>query len=251
MPRPDEPAERIPDPSTSDKPHQLATATCEMAHWTRHAQPARRGGRKPRTPTGWRNEPPTLHWMSRADGRPPPQGTKPAHARTTMGFSLRANWLQLPLSTKSVGSEGTIVAPRGFWGDCKEVGRPDAVCLRFQNHLEERLLDQAHARASYTPPFWGHSRSIPQGMIFDVQPLVKSLFCPIRPPPMDFLILRPLSPKTGQHFFEGVGWGGGGSKVFAQKAPSSGEADRYQTTAGGMVTQPTQSFRSAVRTLVG
>ena len=23
------------------------------------------------------------------------------------------------------------------------------------NHLEERLLDQAQARTSYTPPFWG------------------------------------------------------------------------------------------------
>ena len=56
--------------------------------------------------------------------------------------------------------------------------------LQFQaismNHLEERLLDQAQARASYTPLFGGHSHSIPQGMIFDVQPLVKSLFCPIR-----------------------------------------------------------------------
>ena len=38
-----------------------------------------------------------------------------------------------------------------------------------QNHLEERLLDQA--QASYTPLLGGHSRSIPQGMIFDVQPL--------------------------------------------------------------------------------
>ena len=36
------------------------------------------------------------------------------------------------------------------------------------------------------PLFWGHSRSIPQGMIFDVQPLVKSLFCSIRPPPNGF-----------------------------------------------------------------
>ena len=44
---------------------------------------------------------------------------------------------------------------------------------------------------------------------------------------MDFLILRPLSPKTGYHFFE-VG-GGGASKVFAQKAPSSGEAYRCHT----------------------
>ena len=55
-----------------------------------------------------------------------------------------------------------------------------------QNHLEERLLDQALARASYTPLFWGHSRSIPEGMILDVQPLVKSLFCPIRQSPNGF-----------------------------------------------------------------
>ena len=48
----------------------------------------------------------------------------------------------------------------------------------MKNHLEERLLDQAQGRASYTPLFGGHSRSIPQGMILDVQPLVKSLFCP-------------------------------------------------------------------------
>ena len=54
------------------------------------------------------------------------------------------------------------------------------------NHLKERLLDQAQARASYTPLFGGHLRSIPQGMIFDVQPLVKSLFCPIRPSPNGF-----------------------------------------------------------------
>ena len=52
---------------------------------------------------------------------------------------------------------------------------------------------------------------------------------------MDFLILRPLSPKTGYHFFEGGGWGG--SKVFAQMAPSSGEAYRCHTTAGRMVMQ--------------
>ena len=45
---------------------------------------------------------------------------------------------------------------------------------------------------------------------------------------MDFLILRPLPPKTGYHFFERGGGGGGlgGSKVFAQKATSSGEAQR-------------------------
>ena len=57
---------------------------------------------------------------------------------------------------------------------------------------------------------------------------------------MDFLILRPLSPKTGYHFFEGGGGGvGGGSKIFAQKATSSGEAYRYHTISGPGVTQLT------------
>ena len=63
-----------------------------------------------------------------------------------------------------------------------------------KNHLEERLLDQAQARASYTPLFWGHSRSIPQGMIFDVQPLVKSLFCPVRPSPNGFFDFEASTP---------------------------------------------------------
>ena len=62
------------------------------------------------------------------------------------------------------------------------------------NHLEERLLDQAQARASYTPLFWGHSRSIPQGMILDVQPLVKSLFCPIRASPNGFFDFEASTP---------------------------------------------------------
>ena len=46
------------------------------------------------------------------------------------------------------------------------------------NHLEEMLLDQAQARASYTPLFWGHSCSIPQGMIFDIQPFVTPCILP-------------------------------------------------------------------------
>ena len=44
------------------------------------------------------------------------------------------------------------------------------------NHLDERLLDQVHARASCIPLLGGHSRSIPQGMIIDVQPLVNNEF---------------------------------------------------------------------------
>ena len=47
---------------------------------------------------------------------------------------------------------------------------------------------------------------------------------------MDFLILGPLSPETGEHFFLGGGGGGGrgGSKVCAQKASSSGENNNCQ-----------------------
>ena len=66
--------------------------------------------------------------------------------------------------------------------------------LKNGNHLEERLLDQAQARASYTPLFWGHSRSIPKGMILDVQPLVKSLFCPIRASPNGFFDFEASTP---------------------------------------------------------
>ena len=38
----------------------------------------------------------------------------------------------------------------------------------FFNHLEERLLDQAQVRASFTPLFWGRSRSIPQCMVSNI-----------------------------------------------------------------------------------
>ena len=72
------------------------------------------------------------------------------------------------------------------WGGGGSDSPPPPPLTDWANHLEERLLDQAHARVSYTPLFWGHSRSIPQGMILDVQPLVKSLFCPIRPSPNGF-----------------------------------------------------------------
>ena len=101
-------------------------------------------------------------------------------------------------------------------------GGEGTVTFSFPNHLEERLLDQAQARASCSPLFWGHSRSIPQGMILDVQPLVKSLFCPIRPSPNGFLILRPLSAKTGYQFFEGVGGWGWGQKFSLRRLQAVG-----------------------------
>ena len=50
----------------------------------------------------------------------------------------------------------------------------------------EVVRSSAGAGVVYPPFFRGHSRSIPQGMILAVQPLVKSLFCPIRPFPNGF-----------------------------------------------------------------
>ena len=79
-----------------------------------------------------------------------------------------------------------------YWDSSKSA--PHCICLILWNHLEERLLDQAQAWASYTPLFWGHSRSIPQGMILDVQPLVKSLFCPIRASPNGFFDFEASTP---------------------------------------------------------
>ena len=73
-----------------------------------------------------------------------------------------------------------------FWKTMLSPQQLVEACRSEANHLKERLLDQAQARASYTPFLGGHAPSIPQGMIFDVQSLVKSLFCPIRRSPNGF-----------------------------------------------------------------
>ena len=62
----------------------------------------------------------------------------------------------------------------------------------------------------HTPPpplLGGHSRSIPQGMIFDVQPLVKSLFCPTKQSPNGFFDSEASIPLKLAIIF-GRGWGG-------------------------------------------
>ena len=61
---------------------------------------------------------------------------------------------------------------------------------------------------------------------------------------MDFLILRPLPPKTGYHFFEGGvggwGWGvgGGGQKFLLNRLQAVGAHGAGNTASGPMVTQP-------------
>ena len=55
------------------------------------------------------------------------------------------------------------------------------------------LLDQVQAQAPCRSPFGGHLRSIPQGMVSDDQPLVKSSFWETNPP-MIFSILTPPPP---------------------------------------------------------
>ena len=63
---------------------------------------------------------------------------------------------------------------------------------------------------------------------------------------MDFLILRPLPPKTGYHFFEG-GWGGvggwvggsggGGQKFLLNRLQAVGTHGAANTASGPMVVQ--------------
>ena len=60
--------------------------------------------------------------------------------------------------------------------------RPNCTCTQHIHTLgksprREVVRSSAGTGVVY-PPFWGHSRSIPQGMILDVQRLLKSLFCP-------------------------------------------------------------------------
>ena len=71
---------------------------------------------------------------------------------------------------------------------------------------------------------------------------------------MDFLILRPLPPKTGYHFFEGGGWGGGwggGQKFLLNRVKAVGTHGAGNRASGPMVTQPTPDVQASVRILIG
>ena len=60
----------------------------------------------------------------------------------------------------------------------------DILQAQRQKEDAKRARQQAQVYIYIHTPFFGVIlRSIPQGMILDVQPLVKSLFCPIRPSP--------------------------------------------------------------------
>ena len=62
-----------------------------------------------------------------------------------------------------------------------------SLALSFWKSPRRELLDQAQVRASYTPPpFFGVVRVAYPNMILDVQPLVKSFFCPIKRSPNGF-----------------------------------------------------------------
>ena len=66
---------------------------------------------------------------------------------------------------------------------------------------------------------------------------------------MDFLILRPLPPKTGYHFFEGGGWvggGGGGQKFLLNRVKAVGTHGDGNRASGPMVTQPTPDVQASV-----
>ena len=66
---------------------------------------------------------------------------------------------------------------------------------------------------------------------------------------MDFLILRPLPPKTGYHFFEGGGWGGG-QKFLLYRLQAVGTHGAGNTASGPMVTRPTPDVQASVRIMI-
>ena len=95
---------------------------------------------------------------------------------------------------------------------------------QLKNHLAEVVRSKPsrriYGKTPHTPPFWpfwAYSRTLPQGVELLVQPLVKSLFCPINASPNEFLVRTPLDPPHLKPTFlrfsrrgGGGGWGGGG-----------------------------------------
>ena len=70
---------------------------------------------------------------------------------------------------------------------------------------------------------------------------------------MDFLILRPLPPKTGYHFFEGgcVGGGwGGGQNFLLNRLQAVGTHGAGNTASGPMVTQPMPDVQASLPILI-
>ena len=64
---------------------------------------------------------------------------------------------------------------------------------------------------------------------------------------MDFLILRPLPPKTGYHFFEG-GWGWvGGQKFLLNRLQAVGTHNAGNRASGPTVAQSSPAVQSSVR----
>ena len=75
---------------------------------------------------------------------------------------------------------------------------------QLKSPQREVVRSSAGAGVVYPPFLGGHSRSIPQGMILDVQPLVKSLFCPIRQSPNGFFDSEASIPQNWiSPFFDG------------------------------------------------
>ena len=99
-----------------------------------------------------------------------------------------------------------------------------------ENHLEERLLDRAQVWASGTNLFLGSSAYHSPRHDTGCLTFCKIIMLPKKTiPQWTFLFWRLYPLKLDITFLRG---GRGGSKVFAQRAPSSGEAYRCQTTAG-------------------
>ena len=126
---------------------------------------------------------------------------------------------------------GELAKPAHWKAPEKSLGIKGQSCpmLRLSHRsagieLAPRLLDQAQARASYTPPFGGCLRSLPQVVVSDVQPLVKSFFLDRYDPRMSFSNLTPHPPCTWVLHL------GGGGGLTAYTSPYRGAGGIQQST---------------------
>ena len=86
-----------------------------------------------------------------------------------------------------------------------------------QKHLEERLLDQAQVLTPYTPPFGGHSRSIPPRHDIGCLTPGKIIILGDGMIPKEFFNFEPSTPLHLHTTFSGVGVGARGLGLEGQK----------------------------------
>ena len=103
--------------------------------------------------------------------------------------------------------------------------------LKQDSPLKKVAGSSAGVGAMY-PPFGGYSQSIPQCVILNVYPLVKSSFWETKLSPNDFFNFDPSDPLyLGTAFWHGASGGGGGGRDLLERGGGGGEG--VQGRGGG------------------